>query len=84
MNAPLQIVVNYLICFRFLTLISVSRKFYNSVRKFSSAESCLNETSQLILLCEFAFALLDFLVGGFSEQIKIDLFADCYNGIEIL
>ena len=38
--------------------------------------SCLIETSQLILVCDFPFALLDFLLGGFSEQIIIDLFAE--------
>ena len=31
------------------------------------------------LVCEFAFALLYFLLGGFS---KIDLHADFHNGME--
>ena len=42
--------------------------------------SHLIETSQM----KFAFALLDFLLGGFSDQIKIDLLADFHNRMEIL
>ena len=37
----------------------------------------------LILICEFAFALLHFFMGAFSEKIKIDLLADFHNGMKI-
>ena len=37
----------------------------------------------LILICEFAFALLYFFMGAFSEKIKIDLLADFHNGMKI-
>ena len=62
----------------------MSRKFCNSIlfgNSFSGI-SYLTETSQLVLVCEFAFALLDFLLGDFSDQIKNDLFAVFHNGLE--
>ena len=70
---------------KFMTLISMSRKFCNSIlfENIFSGISCLIETSQLILACELAFALLDFLLREFSDQIKNDLFADFQNGLEI-
>ena len=36
---------------------------------------CLIETSQLVLACEFAFALPDFWLAEFSDHNKNDLFA---------
>ena len=44
---------------------------------------CLIETSQLILACELAFALPDFWLAEFSDQIKNDLFAVFHHGLEI-
>ena len=38
---------------------------------------------RLILICEFAFALLHFIMGAFSEKIKIDLLANFDNGMKI-
>ena len=38
---------------------------------------------RLILICEFAFALLHFFMGAFSEKIKIDLLANLHNGMKI-
>ena len=48
-----------------------------------SGISFLIETSELILVCEFAFALLDFLLREFSNQIKNDFVAEFHNGLEI-
>ena len=45
--------------------------------------SCLIETSQLILACEFAFALPNFWLAEFSDQIKNDFFAVFHHGLEI-
>ena len=59
----------------------MSQKFCNSILL---GNYFLNKTSQLILVGEFAFVVLDFLQGGFSDQIKINLFADFYNEMEIL
>ena len=58
----------------------MSQKFCNSILL---GNYFLNKTSQLILVGEFAFVVLDFLQGGFSDQIKINLFADFYNEMEI-
>ena len=58
----------------------MSQKFCNSILL---GNFFLNKTSQLILVGEFAFVLQDFLQGGFSDQIKINLFADFYNEMEI-
>ena len=48
-----------------------------------TAISCLTETSQLILACEFAFKLPDFWLAEFSDHIKNDLFAVFHHGLEI-
>ena len=61
-------------------MTSMSQKFCNSILL---GNYFLNKTSQLILVGEFAFVVLDFLQGGFSDQIKINLFADFYNEMEI-
>lgn len=34
----------------------------------------------MILVSKFVFALLDFVLGGFSKQIKIDLLVDVHYG----
>ena len=61
----------------------MSQKFY-SFWKFLPAEShVIIETSQLIFVCEFTFALLDFRLGEFLDKIKNDLFAVFHYGLEI-
>ena len=52
--------------------------------RFSSEPNQMSSVEcQLILVCDFAFALLDFLLGGFPEQVEIGLFTDFHIGIEI-